>query len=226
MKMDNDDYRLFKRCFGDAEAKCDKHRLPKLSDSPEVASTQVFHIPELLEMILLHVPELPLLVFQRVNKVWRDVIQTSSPLQRKLFMEAEPISFKDMWVNYDTIHLRWNPFVLKYANPHSRRIAPYPSVDFGRNILRKFNDPDASWRKMFVSQPAGSTFCLTYLYDVRGDPVRVKNLIVESRSTERKLERCADITMDGMATLTRTAHDKRVLISVQIRVETKRAHAG
>jgi hypothetical protein len=142
-------------------------------------------------------------------------------------MKAEPIDFSDMWVNYDTIHLRWNPFVLKYANPDTRKIVPYPSVDFDRNILRKFNDPDASWRKMFVSQPADLTFCLIYIHEVRGNPARVrKNLIADSAWTELGLDRCASITMDRMAPLTGTAHDQRVLISVQIQVETKGARAG
>ena len=142
-------------------------------------------------------------------------------------MKAEPINFSDLWVDYDTIKFRWNPFVRKYARPDVHNTVPCPSVDFGCNMLHKFNDPDASWRKMFVSQPADLTFCLCYSHNLKEKTVRVReNLVVELGLIKSGSDRCAGITMDGMATLTGKSHDKRVLISLQIRVLTKGARAG
>ena len=70
-----------------------------------VAASAVFAIPELLENILVHVPEHDLLLAQRLNTFFRDIITTSSHLQRKLFFKADTV-VEDGQVP----ELTWNPF--------------------------------------------------------------------------------------------------------------------
>lgn len=53
------------------------------------ATDLVFSNPELLESILCHVPPLDLLVLQRVSTTFHDLISTSPPLQRNLFMRPD-----------------------------------------------------------------------------------------------------------------------------------------
>ncbi|KAL2048023.1 hypothetical protein ABVK25_011119 [Lepraria finkii] len=64
---------------------------PDLPEPSMAASTQVFGIPELLEMALFHATELSLLTLQQFNKTWRDVIEGSSRLQQKLRIKADPV---------------------------------------------------------------------------------------------------------------------------------------
>jgi len=53
-------------------------------------ATTVFAVPELLENILLKLPPLDLLLAQRVNKTFRDQINSSIHIQRKLFFKKDP----------------------------------------------------------------------------------------------------------------------------------------
>jgi len=62
---------------------CDN--LPAMKQSPTAAQL-VLSIPEILEQILLSLFMKDVFVFQRINKTWRDTIQNSPSLQRKLFL--------------------------------------------------------------------------------------------------------------------------------------------
>ena len=104
------------------------------------SATQVFAVPELLEMILLCLPERDLLLSQRVDTKWRNVTKTSPHLQRKLFYNAEvcdPGSPTD-WV--------WNP-LLKFALLTGSGLS---------SSKPKTKSTKTSWNDMFMTQPATS----------------------------------------------------------------------
>ena len=85
-------------------------------------ASPVFAIPELLENILVRVPEHDLLLAQRVNTFFRDIITTSSHLQRKLFFKAD-IIVEDGQVP----ELTWNPF-FKVFKPGKGPSYPIPRL--------------------------------------------------------------------------------------------------
>ena len=85
-------------------------------------ASSVFAIPELLENVLVHVPEHDLLLVQRVNTFFRDIITTSSHLQRKLFFKADTV-IEDGQVP----ELTWNPF-FKVFKPGKGPSYPIPRL--------------------------------------------------------------------------------------------------
>lgn len=68
--------------------------------------SRTFAIPELLENILFHLPERDLLLAQRVNRSFRDVLNASVHLQRKLFLTADIESEDGL-----ATKLKLNPFI-------------------------------------------------------------------------------------------------------------------
>ena len=102
------------------------------------SATQVFAVPELLEMILLCLPERDLLLSQRVDTKWRNVTKTSPDLQRKLFYKAEvcnPGSASD---------IVWNP-LLELA---------FKFRDGFRQSITEKESKKNSWDDMLLTQPA------------------------------------------------------------------------
>jgi hypothetical protein len=128
-----------------------------LQNYPSVAADAVFNTYELLEAILEDMSMLDLLRFQRVSKVWKSVINDSRSLQQKLFMIAapEPPDRNEQYRSY-------NPLLLSRCliSELDRRpgcasrdlLAPTPLDQLAFRIP---SGPElqASWRKMFITQP-------------------------------------------------------------------------
>lgn len=132
------------------------------------AGERISDIVEVLEQILLDVPIKDLLVnAHRVNKTWVAVIKGSTKLQQALFFEPVPI---ESCRYADRTHLaqaghqqRGYSTVVVHHETHgtvSRRYLhdvwvtanPFESL-FKKKRTEKTTRPEASWRRMFISQP-------------------------------------------------------------------------
>jgi hypothetical protein len=122
---------------------------------------------ELKEAVFVKLPSHDLLVqLPRVCRAWKTFIETSTALQQKLFFQAEPRRatpiFNPMLEELHP-HLFWdfagygfehNPFVL-----HENGIDPDDFVEvprapwIGTNRQHAVLRPNASWRRMFPTQP-------------------------------------------------------------------------
>lgn len=87
------------------------------------ASAQFFGIPELVAMTLGYVSTLQLLLLQRVNTTFRGIIETSTPLQRRLFFKPDPL--KSDLVLYEA-----NPF---YSNSEQTSLPSSIELGFGQD---------------------------------------------------------------------------------------------
>jgi hypothetical protein len=131
------------------------------------AVNAVFQTYELLEKVLQNLSMLDLLRDQRVSKDWRDIIKSSRPLQKKLFMVPAPqppdenlecqnynplllsrclISHIDRRFSRGPIRL-----VQRARSPIPQR--PPPPLDQLNFRIPSNAEPEASWRKMFLTQP-------------------------------------------------------------------------
>lgn len=97
-----------------------------------VAAT-VFNVPELMETILLHLPMRDLAAFRRVNKALHRLIETSLPLQRKLFLlpSKEPPEYWG-WVRSNDM----SEFVTSSGSPPLPPSPPSPAA-----LLPWFREP-------------------------------------------------------------------------------------
>lgn len=115
-------------------------------------STQVLNIPELLTMVLRYLPAEDLLFQQRVNKTWQGLIKRTPNLQRKLFLCA------DVWDMSDGFPaLEWNPFLSRLREKvPAWKYQEEPSywTRVSAKVLEAYNHPTASWKNMFLTQPA------------------------------------------------------------------------
>lgn len=59
------------------------------------AAQQVFDLPELLENIFVFLPERNIVVSKRVCRYWKQAIEGSVKIQRKLFLVADPSANED-----------------------------------------------------------------------------------------------------------------------------------
>ncbi|KAK3176580.1 hypothetical protein OEA41_007903 [Lepraria neglecta] len=102
--------------------------------------------------ILFHLLELDLLLLQRVNKTFQTFIENSPCLPAKLFLTAviredeAPVS-----------NLRWNRMLdpLIKASELVKPTENYIQLDV--QALKRADYPSASWKKMFLTQPAVGT---------------------------------------------------------------------
>lgn len=148
----------------------------------EAASTAVFDTVELLENILLNLPMKDLLLDARVCRKWKEVINGSISLQRALFMKAEPVDvvfrfrppshfnkipedddtrwFCHQKNGIDFIAARINPlFAADDSQVDEEFGGLFERIDEGHiefvdiKPLQSFEDFNASWRRMFLTQP-------------------------------------------------------------------------
>ncbi|KAL4971646.1 hypothetical protein BDW66DRAFT_145710 [Aspergillus desertorum] len=133
---------------------------------------QVFLIPELLELILSNLPQRDLLLAQRVNRTWYEFISRSRLLQQELFLQITRSGsqlYKDLTVDFNPLlqemfpafypdeeTLDWEDSCIGtsgdcyQAARELRAQAWFASEAKRQAVLR----PDASWRRMFPSDPA------------------------------------------------------------------------
>ena len=141
------------------------------------ATSQVFAVPELLELILQHIDFYQLYRLQRTNILFRNVIRDSKRLRQKMFLETQedstellinpllpsdnplphlPQQLLDWWSN----HLRLSmPVVCLYYAPssngfHHTRNAPAGFwITYTYRVLAKLKTlrrRNASWRRMKI----------------------------------------------------------------------------
>lgn len=130
-------------------------------DHPTPASTRVFAIVELAEQILLDLPIKDILYgAQQVCRQWRDVIQDSDLIQEHLFMK--PISKNRLYFVQIPLSKEENYSLCHWADLQqplmSRPVLENPFLILlsHEDICVKeeaFTRPEASWRRMQVTQP-------------------------------------------------------------------------
>lgn len=148
---------------------------------------QVFNITELAEAILSFLPLKDLLLVQRVCRSFRATIQGSVQLQRLLFLEPEgdfnnrslkvnpfvPISSLNI-IRDDNIHRRipgdkskiaaliprgyLNILIRSESRIHGLKAPKRKSFQHNLRELFFEQDPQASWRRMYITQPPVPTF--------------------------------------------------------------------
>lgn len=89
------------------------------------AAATVFNVPELMEAILLRLPMRDLAAFRRVNKALHRLVETSLPLQRKLFLlpSKEPTEYWS-WVRNNDM----SEFVTSSGSPPSPPSSSSPAA--------------------------------------------------------------------------------------------------
>ncbi|KAK4695766.1 hypothetical protein P7C71_g2049, partial [Lecanoromycetidae sp. Uapishka_2] len=109
------------------------------------ASTKVFVISELLEAILQHADLKDLLLWQRVNTDFQKTIETSR-FQRMLYFEINP----DSSTTTSSFHFPvWNSFMQIFSStPRFDQGSLFLDVDV--DSLRKYDYPNASWKRMLL----------------------------------------------------------------------------
>lgn len=112
------------------------------------APSKVFATPELLEMILVHLPAEDLLICQRINRTWRYVTMGSNTLQENLFCKCDLV---DLGVAVNFADIEINPF---FEHLRGRLHDATRNHEPDANGLGNLNSPEASWKKMYLSQPA------------------------------------------------------------------------
>lgn len=124
--------------------------------SPSAAES-VLKTPELLELVLAHLDQEQLLNAQRVCRHWKDIISSSLPLRRMLYLSPAPkvderIPVDNAWLknrfpDFGIYLLQGNP---KWRPKYIRALGP---ADFDRLGTDFFAQPNASWRDMLLTQP-------------------------------------------------------------------------
>ncbi|KAL4998623.1 hypothetical protein BDV10DRAFT_166449 [Aspergillus recurvatus] len=133
----------------------------------------VFLVPELLEAVLSYLPQRDLLLAQRVNRTWHAVISGSRLLQQKLFFrttrsrlqlhkfftvffnpllqEVFPAFYpREETLNWEDPCIGTSRDCYRIGPREQRAQAWFSSAAKRQAVLR----PDASWRRMFPSDPA------------------------------------------------------------------------
>ncbi|ESZ90792.1 hypothetical protein SBOR_8821 [Sclerotinia borealis F-4128] len=133
------------------------------------AAHAVFSIHELVEQILLDLPLTDLLVrIQRVNKIFHTIVDTSPPLQRKLFFASDTTTSGST--------TRYNPLVHQwfhaYVKPERSTRAYLYGLPVDANRIkfertRAFMYEDASWRRMLAVVPTVTSVMTTIQYKNR-----------------------------------------------------------
>lgn len=124
---------------------------------------RVLAIYELLELILINLPMRDLLRSQRVCRTWHSAIQTSPTIQQALFFSPKrrkhPVCpERETWEANQLLQVEFPPwFQLAYIKsrwdwPMARSFNDLP---WARDEKRceAFMRPDASWRRMLLTQP-------------------------------------------------------------------------
>ena len=112
------------------------------------AAPKFFAIPELLNMVLVHLPAPDVLIFQRINSTWRYVIMESDTFQEKLFYKCDLVN---LGVNINFANIEITPFFLHLQR---RLFNATRNNKPDASSLGNLDHPEASWRKMYLSQPA------------------------------------------------------------------------
>lgn len=121
------------------------------------AAETVLKTPELLELVLAHLDQEELLAAPRVCRHWKEIIGTSLPLRRKLYLS--PTTKIDEHIAVDNTWLKskfpdFGLYLLK-GNPRWRPkyVKALGASDFDRLGSDFFIEPNASWRNMLLTQP-------------------------------------------------------------------------
>lgn len=127
-----------------------------LSLSNSAAET-VLKTPELVEMILAHLDLNELLSVQRVCRHWKEILNSSTRLKRKLYLS--PITKIDERIPVDNAWMKTRfpdlGVYLLQGNPKWRTkfVRALSASDFDRIGTQFFSEPNASWRDMLLTQP-------------------------------------------------------------------------
>ncbi|OCK73612.1 hypothetical protein K432DRAFT_430496 [Lepidopterella palustris CBS 459.81] len=155
---------------------------------PPTAQTRVLSTPELLEIILLALDTRSLLLAQRISTHFLAVITLSPRIQHKLFFRPRPVSSKlfphhispspspsteTSWILNPLLALH---FPLFFLPKHPSSWYDLPTYDsFGllpwaesEELRERFMRPEASWRRMLVTQPPSTRLGVVKTVSSRG----------------------------------------------------------
>ncbi|KAE9372780.1 hypothetical protein N431DRAFT_439803 [Stipitochalara longipes BDJ] len=124
---------------------------------------RIFLLPELLQAVFLHLPLRDLLLMQLVCRKWKDTIERSLVLQRKLFFQ--PVSD----LSQEPV---FNPLLREVCGPLFRLhrdkwdrhfLPPWELLKwrYDDNQRPRFLRPEASWRRMLPVQPPAKIDSMT-----------------------------------------------------------------
>jgi hypothetical protein len=110
-----------------------------------------------LELVLVHLDQEQILYAQRVCRHWGEIIRSSLPLRRKLYLSPTTKIDEQIPVDNAWLKSRFPEFgmYLLQGNPKWRPkfIKALGASDFDRLGESFFAEPDASWRNMLLTQP-------------------------------------------------------------------------
>lgn len=132
--------------------------LTLITGKPGPKTKEALEVPELLEGILVCLPMADLFVNQRVCKKWKDVISTSKPIRRVMFLEPESTEqFRGKeTTDADAEGIKINPLIGRFMRlPEIRGDSGGFKFNFQkfRYDVRPSSESDKSWYHMFVTQP-------------------------------------------------------------------------
>ncbi|KAL3462061.1 hypothetical protein BJX64DRAFT_288803 [Aspergillus heterothallicus] len=134
------------------------------------SANQVLVLPELLELILASLCQRDLLLAQRVSRRWRQTIANSPLLQKKLFLQATrtcPLAPGDERIQLNPLINHFFPAFaqINALDPWYNWVDDFDHQGFGIVSMRNqewyqsedrravFLRPEASWRRMFITDP-------------------------------------------------------------------------
>ncbi|KAF7353305.1 putative f-box domain protein [Mycena sanguinolenta] len=153
---------------------------------------EVLSTPELVELTLSHLPIRDLLVTAPlVCQTWRAITLTPV-LQRALFFEPDP-SFRSERLRNPLLMEIFAPFF----TPEARSHWDWPDAGAIKSMPWSkapdaFNRPEASWRRMLVSQPLPQKLLVTEIYYRRGG-ARERRAVLDNQPL--RMEPLYDITL-------------------------------
>ena len=143
----------------------------ELPPSMDSATSRVLRVPELLELILLALPQKDLLLSQSISQSFRDTVKRSLHIQRSLFFLADPHIFQPLnnflllrafpgyypTVTYTPTKLLPTMEELAIGRRGSETWKWKLSISFPADRVPSPSCPavlypEASWRRMFLSQ--------------------------------------------------------------------------
>lgn len=155
------------------------------------ATESVLKTPELLELVLAHFDQEELLRAHRVCRRWKDVIGSSLPLRRMLYLS--PISRLDERIPVDNAWLKrkFPDFGIFLLQGHPKWRPKYVKAigveDFER-LGTAFFGPHVSWRDMLLTQPPVKELVVYSPIKDAAKPARENGLCLadEEESTQRQ----------------------------------------
>ena len=118
---------------------------------------QVLNTVELLELVFSNLTMRDVLASERVSYVWRSVISSSPPAQRRKYIMPEPSLPHGPQINPMYFQGFYQKVVLYAIRQTNSTATIHGPASFVRDRVETFADEHASWRRMLLFQPPSPT---------------------------------------------------------------------